>query len=91
MLSAEQDDFLRFLQQHSLSEIDNYNFLQQQVKKEIQVGAWCVIEIKCTGQTYKSAKCKKDYGTGNKNHTCEGKYFLCIMMMVDGWRLCQCV
>ena len=36
-LSSEQEEFLRFLQQHSLSAKDEYNFLHLQVKKEIQV------------------------------------------------------
>ena len=36
-LSTEQEEFLRFLQQYSLSAKDNYNFLHPQVKKEIQV------------------------------------------------------
>ena len=35
-LSTEQEEFLRFLQQHSLSAKDDYNFIYLEVKKEIQ-------------------------------------------------------
>lgn len=46
-LSSEQEEFLRFLQQHSLSAKEDYNFLHQQVRKEIQVEYIRIFYGKC--------------------------------------------